>query len=39
MRLQMAFDAAAYQRILYSVLSSLWFDVDARLKVVGVGFC
>jgi hypothetical protein len=38
MRLQLAFDAAAYQRIQYSVLSSLWYDIDARLKVIGVIF-
>ncbi|KAI6191343.1 Ubiquinol-cytochrome C chaperone domain containing protein [Aphelenchoides bicaudatus] len=34
MRLQLAFDAAAYQRIQHSILASLWFDVEARLKAI-----
>jgi hypothetical protein len=37
LRLHVVLDAGAYQRFRGSILSALWFDVDKRLEVVGVG--
>ncbi|CAI4221545.1 unnamed protein product [Auanema sp. JU1783] len=35
MRLHISLDAEAYLRIQRGILSSLWFDVDQRLEIVG----
>ncbi|KAI6173788.1 Ubiquinol-cytochrome c reductase complex chaperone CBP3-like protein [Aphelenchoides besseyi] len=35
LRLQSSLDAAAYKRVLNGLLSSLWFDIDKRLELIG----
>uniref|UniRef100_A0A158P6H9 Ubiq_cyt_C_chap domain-containing protein n=1 Tax=Angiostrongylus cantonensis TaxID=6313 RepID=A0A158P6H9_ANGCA len=35
MRMHIALDGRAYLRLKRSMLSTLWFDVDSRLKIVG----
>lgn len=35
MRMHSSLDAQAYLRLQRSMLSTLWFDIDARLKIVG----